>query len=152
MKRLLAVVLLIAGLLVSACQAEEEGVEAHDYWMRAAAQGGNTAMYMLLHNHSPEADEFTGASSDVSETVEVHETTMDANGTMQMSPVPSVVLGPDAEVYFEPGGLHVMFIGLKQDMNVGDEVQVTLHFKNHEDIVLTVPVQEGAGEEMHDMP
>lgn len=136
---------LFLALAVSACQAQEEGVEAHDYWIRAAMKGENTAMYMLLHNHSAESDELVGAWSDIAEAVEIHETTMDASGAMQMSPVTSVELGPDAEVYFKPGGLHMMFIGLKQDLKAGDKVRVTLHFKNHEDIVLTVPVQEGAG-------
>jgi copper(I)-binding protein len=147
MKKFLVLVLSMAIIFnATACQAK--GIEAHDYWLRASAQGQNTAMYMLLHNHGVEADELVGASSGISESVEVHETTMDANGVMQMAPVSSVLLGPDAEVYFEPGGLHVMFIGLKQDLKVGDEVQITLHFKIHEDIALTVPVQEEAGE-MH---
>ncbi|MBI5841332.1 MAG: copper chaperone PCu(A)C [Chloroflexi bacterium] len=146
MKRILVLIFFIASLL-TACQpqAEGEGVEAHDYWIRTAAQGENSALYMLLHNHATESDELLGVSSDIADAVEIHETTMD-NDVMQMSPVASVILDPDAEVYFEPGGLHVMFIGLKQDLKAGDEVQVTLHFKNHEDIILTVPVQEEAGE------
>ncbi|MEW6403383.1 MAG: copper chaperone PCu(A)C [Chloroflexota bacterium] len=147
MKKLL-LILVVGVLLLTACQAEEESVEAHDYWLRAAAQGENSAMYLLLHNHETTTDEFIGASSEIAEAVELHSSTVDANGVMQMSPVAAVELLPDAEVYFEPGGLHVMFIGLKQDLQNGDEVQVTLHFRNHEDIVLTVPVQEGPGE-MH---
>ncbi len=35
-------------------------------------------------------------------------------------------------------------IGLKQDLNVGDNITLTLHFKNYEDITLTVPVQDAA--------
>jgi copper(I)-binding protein len=146
MKRIFILFLLIACLMLSACQAEDNGVEAHDYWLRTAAKGENTAMYMLIHNHTAETDELLGVLSDIAEAVEVHETTIDANGVMQMSQVASVVLEPDAEVYFKPGGLHIMFIGLKQDLNAGDEVQVTLHFKHHEDIILTVPVQEEAGD------
>jgi len=133
-------------LIAVACQpAAKEGIEARDYWLRASAAGENTAMYMLLQNHGSAVDELIGASSNVTDAVELHKTTMDANGMMQMSPVPSVVLDADAEVHFEPGGLHVMFIGLKQDLKVGDKIQVTLHFKNREDIVLTVPAQEEAG-------
>lgn len=37
-----------------------------------------------------------------------------------------------------------MLINLKKDLKVGDEITVTLHFKNHEDIVLAVPVEDAA--------
>jgi copper(I)-binding protein len=73
---------------------------------------------------------------------------MDSNGVMQMSPASSLPLEPGTEVVFEPGGLHVMFIGLKQDLKVGDMVEVTLQFKEHEDIILSVPVLED-GEKMN---
>lgn len=138
---------LILVFFVSACQALERGIEPHNYWIRAAQKGENTAMYMLLHNHSStKSDELIGASSDVAEVIELHETKMDSSGIMQMSPLPSIPLPPDAEVHFEPGGLHLMFIGLKQDLKPGDKVKVTLHFRNREDITLTVPVREGTGE------
>ena len=37
-----------------------------------------------------------------------------------------------------------MLIGLKQDLNVGDEITITLHFQNSEDVTLTVPVKDAA--------
>jgi copper(I)-binding protein len=36
-----------------------------------------------------------------------------------------------------------MLIGLKQDLQIGDRFEVTLHFANHADIILTVEVKEG---------
>ena len=61
---------------------------------------------------------------------------------MEMIKQESVVLPADGEVEFKPGSYHVMLIGLKQDLKAGDEITLTLHFKNHEDITLTVPVLE----------
>ncbi len=139
-------------LVLGACQPEEGGIEAHDYWIRAAARSQNSALYMLLHNHSAQSDELTEVSSDVAEAVEIHETTVDGNGVAQMGPVVAVILDPDAEIYFEPAGLHVMFVNLKQDLISGDHIQVTLHFKIHKDIVLTVAVQEGGGGSQMNMP
>ena len=49
-----------------------------------------------------------------------------------------------AELELKPGSYHIMLIGLKQDLNVGDHVTLTLHFKYHADITLTVPVQDTA--------
>ncbi|MDP2777746.1 MAG: hypothetical protein Q8O48_08870 [Anaerolineales bacterium] len=49
-----------------------------------------------------------------------------------------------------------MAIGLKQNLNMGDNRTLTLHFKNYEDINLTVPVQDaadmgGSGTDGHNM-
>jgi len=111
-------------------------------------QAENSAMYMLLQNHTPQDDELVGASSDVADTVELHKSMMDSNGTMQMMHQDSVPLSAGAEVEFAPGGLHIMFVGLKKDLKVGDRVEVVLHFKKHADISLIVPVQDAQGEQM----
>ena len=146
MKRVLMMVL--AGmLLLSACGTtgtEGTDIEAHDYWARAALKDGNGAAYMLLHNHTVADDELVGASSDVAGAVEIHLSQMKADGTMEMIPQESIALPSDGEVELNPGSYHIMLIGLKQDLKVGDEITVTLHFKNHEDITLTIPVLEAA--------
>jgi copper(I)-binding protein len=146
MKRIL--MLFFAGmLLLSACgiqSTEGTDIEVHDYWARAAMKDGNGAAYMLLHNHSTEEDAVMGASSEVAEAVEIHLSQMKADGTMEMVKQESVALPADGEVEFKPGSYHVMLIGLKQDLKAGDEITLTLHFKNHEDITLTVPVLEAA--------
>jgi hypothetical protein len=126
---------------MAACGTAEEGIEIHDSWMRPAAQGDNGAAYFLIHNHSSATDELTGASSDAAQAVELHETTMTGD-VMEMKMVESVPLEPDAEIEFAPGGLHVMLIGLKQDLNLGDHIELTLHFKNQGNIKVNVVVQE----------
>lgn len=154
-KNLFAFVLGI--LFLSACGAAGEkglGVEAHDIWARSAIKDGNGAAYMLLHNHSTEDDALVGASSDVAGVVEIHLSQMKDDGTMEMIKQESIVLPADGEVELKPGSYHVMLIGLKQDLKAGDEFSLTLHFKNHEDITLTVPVMDaenmgGAGMDGH---
>ena len=151
MKKIYAFVL-AGALLLSACgggmaggdaeHMDGEGVEAHDYWARAAMAGGNSAAYMLLHNHGTEADALIGASSDVADAVEIHLSQMNANGTMEMIPQESIALPAEGDLELKPGSYHIMIIGLKQDLNVGDEITLTLHFKNHKDITLTIPVME----------
>lgn len=132
--------LLAAILLLSACNTAT-GIEVSNTWARPAAQDGNGAVYFLLENHSASADELTGVSSDIAEAVEVHESKMEGD-VMQMRQVMSVPIAGKASVEFAPGGLHIMLIGLKQDLKIGDEFQVTLQFTDYEDITLTVPVQE----------
>jgi copper(I)-binding protein len=74
--------------------------------------------------------------------VELHLSQLGENGEMQMIPQASVPLIAGAGAEFKPGGLHVMLIGLKQDLKAGDEFELTLHFKDHADITLKVIVKE----------
>lgn len=141
MNRILMSVVGVA-LLLGGCSAPAgEGLEVRDAWARPAAQGGNGAVYFVIENHASESHEMTGVQADVAEAVEMHESQMSGD-VMQMHRMESVSLVPGAQVTFEPGGLHVMLIGLNRDLQTGDEVDVTLHFANHEDIQLTVPVQD----------
>ncbi|HET6594259.1 MAG TPA: copper chaperone PCu(A)C [Anaerolineales bacterium] len=114
-------------------------MEVYDAWTRPAAQGANGAIYFVIHFSADE--ELVGVSSDAAEAVEIHESRMNGD-VMEMRPVQSVPLGAGEDVRFEPGGLHVMLVGLKQDLKTGGEVEITLHFKNYQDIPLRVLVQD----------
>ena len=117
--------------------------------MRPIQQGENGAVYFVIQNHSSQADELTGISSDVAAAVELHESRMSGD-VMQMQQVESVPLEPDAEIAFEPGGFHVMLVSMKKELNVGDEIEIILHFQNSADLTLSVPVSDmPAHEENH---
>ncbi len=137
--------LILAGmLLLSACGPEGTDIEAHDYWARTALKDGNGAVYMLLHNHSTEDDALVGVSTDVAAAAEMHLSQMNADGVMEMTQQKSIPMPVDVDLELNPGGYHIMLIGLKQDLKIGDEITLTLHFMHHEDIVLTVPVLDSA--------
>jgi copper(I)-binding protein len=136
------VILLAVILLLNACSAAT-GIEVSNPWARPALQDGNGAVYFLLQNHSAAGDELTGATSDVAQAVEIHESSMEGD-VMQMRQVISVLIGGKESIEFGPGGYHVMLIGLNQELKAGNEIQVTLQFKNQEDIQVAVPVQEMA--------
>ena len=141
MKRILIFVLMSV-VLLSACVPAAKDVEASDVWARTGMAGGNSAVYMVLVNGTDMHQELLFATSDVAEAVELHESKMGENGEMQMIPQASISLTAGAKVEFKPGGLHVMLIGLKQELKAGDEFELTLHFKDHADITLKVIVKE----------
>ena len=143
MKKLLMFV--AAGmLLIVRCSPKSTDIEVHEPWARAALKNENTAIYLIIHNHTESGDEITGASTEVAEITEIHKTEEDANGMMQMKLQNSVPLPVDAEISFQPGGLHIILTGLEQDLKVGDTVTLTLHFKTHAEMVLSVPVVDAA--------
>ncbi|RPJ25748.1 MAG: copper chaperone PCu(A)C [Chloroflexi bacterium] len=139
MKRILILVLAMVFLL-GAC-APANGMEIQEAWVRPAAQGENGAIYFVIRNQARQADELTGVSSEIAEAVEMHESVMNGD-VMQMHQLESVPLPPYSEITFKPGGLHIMLIGLKKNLKIGDEIEVTLHFKNFEEINILVPVRE----------
>jgi periplasmic copper chaperone A len=142
-------VIFLASFLLAACSAAT-GIEISKTWTRPALQDRNGAVYFLLQNHSVISDELTGVSSEAARAVEMHESKMEGDG-MQMRQLPSVPIRGKESIKFEPGSYHLMLVGLNRELQVGDEIHITLHFKNHEDLQVTVPVQEMApGSEMGD--
>jgi copper(I)-binding protein len=97
--------------------------------MSEAGMGGsNSAAYLTIVNTGADADRLTGAESDVAEAVELHQTVMKDN-VMSMSAVDAIEVPANGQVDLEPGGYHVMLVGLKQGLNVGDTVKLTLVFE-----------------------
>lgn len=145
MKRL--VMILAAGMLaLGACGPGD--IEVREPWARAAMKGGNSAIYLTLSNRSSSADELVGVSCDAAEAAEIHLSQMSPDGVMQMTPQESVPLAVDAKATFEPGGLHIMLIGLTRDLAAGDTIRAVLHFKSHADITIEVPVRQMDGMDM----
>ena len=138
-----------AVLLLGSCSTDE-GLTVHNAWMRPTAQGENGAVYFVLQNNSGASDELVSASSSVAESVEIHESSMvEGTDVMQMQQVFSVPLDRGSQTVFEPGGFHVMLVHVNQPLAVGDHLELTLHFKNHADLPLTVAVAEVAPADDH---
>ena len=131
---------IFVAILLTACGvgAEESGIEVHQIKMGAGPQGEDRAVYLAMHNHGSETDQLTGASSDAAEVVQLQ------NGTEVVDVIP---VYSNTEFVFIPDGYHVMLIGLKQDLDVGDEIEVVLHFRDHEDMTISVPVGEATEHE-----
>lgn len=136
----LAVFLLLGGILLSACGAKE-GIEIRDAWARSSMQGMNSAVYFVIQNHNAQTDELIGATSDAAEAVEIHESKMEGD-VMMMNPVEAVTLEPSAKVEFQPGGYHIMLIRLIRDLKAGDEIKITLQFKNSPSLTFKAAVKD----------
>jgi hypothetical protein len=102
--------------------------------------GSNSAAYMLLRNTSDADDALVRASTAVADTVELHTVEMTDDGVMKMRPVPQIDIPAGGETSLQPGGFHVMLLGLKHDLKEGETVDLTLTFENAGDVTITAPV------------
>ncbi|WP_376791222.1 copper chaperone PCu(A)C [Thermoflexus sp.] len=146
--------LFLLGALIAACAAPAATgpqIQIQDPWARPGAMGmsqgmghggeGTSAVYFVVVNNGDQPDALVGAASDVAEKVEFHETVMEGD-VAKMRPVPRVEIPAKGRVEFRPRGLHVMLIGLKQDLKAGDTFTVTLRFEKSGELRLSVPVKE----------
>ena len=140
-------VILIGTFLLSACSAPGD-IEVHQAWVRPTAEGENAAVYLTIHNHTANDDELISASSNVADVIEMHQSKME-NDVMQMDMLTSLPLAADEEVIFTPGGWHFMLVNIKQELVLGEHMGLTLHFKNHADIVVNVHIEDSIPEEDH---
>jgi len=109
-------------------------------WSRATPPGvGNGVVYMEISNLSSGDISLVGVSSDRVKRAEIHESVMQ-DTMMHMQHRKSVVIGPGEQQKFEPGALHIMLMGLQEQLSEGDDFDLTLHFSEVAPIVIRVPV------------
>jgi copper(I)-binding protein len=82
-----------------------------------------------------------GMSSEEGTSME-EDSSMDAS-MMGMREVDSIELPAGQEVKLEPGGYHVMLLDLKQPIEMGDTIEVTLDFQNAGEINVEAGADEG---------
>ena len=98
----------------------------NDPYVRAVPPGQpNSAAFMGLVNGTGAPRALVGGRSDVAEVVELHTHTME-DGMMKMRRVERIDLPAGETVTLDPGGLHVMLIGLKRGLKPGDQIDLTL--------------------------
>jgi copper(I)-binding protein len=154
--------LLLAAMLAACGAPSGPKVRADDVWARPAmavgemetsesgeggmekgrGMAGTGAVFLLLVNDGGEADRLIGGKTDVAEVVEIHETVMEGE-VMKMRMLPDGLQVPaKGEVLLKPGGYHVMLIGIKQELKVGDRFTVELQFEKSGTITVEPEVRE----------
>lgn len=124
---------LSAALLLSlATVASLAQVKVEQAWARPTAsgqQGGGG----FLSITSASADRLLGGSTPLAERFELHTMAMKGD-VMEMRQLDAIELPAGKTVEFKPGGLHVMFLGLKRPLALGSRVPVTLKFEKAGDV------------------
>ncbi len=119
--------LLAASLLTVATTASLAQVKVDHAWARPTVpgqQGGGGFLSLT----SVSGDRLVSGSTPLAERFELHTMSMKGD-VMEMRQVDAIELPAGKTVELKPGGLHVMFIGLKQPLALGGKVPVTLKFE-----------------------
>ena len=128
-------------ILLTAAAAFAQNTMVSEPWARASPGAvKNGAAFMTLMSHG-EADRLISASAPVSEAVELHAHIND-NGVMRMREIPAIDVPAGGTVTLKPGGLHVMFIGLKAPLTQGGSFPLALNFEKAGTITVQVPVKK----------
>ena len=117
-------------------------IKVYSPYARAVPPGQmNSAIFMTLVNPTQTPFSIKAASSPAAKVTELH-TTQNNNGVMEMRQVPKMDIPALGQTVLKPGSLHVMLIGLKQDLKVGEKTSVTLTFDDNSQMMFDVPIQE----------
>jgi copper(I)-binding protein len=137
---LLVTVLMFLSGAVSAQVVDEVGIEGA--YVRAVPPGQpNSAAFMKVSNKGRTEHALVAGSSPAAAVVELHTHTMEG-GMMRMRQVEKIELPAGETVSLEPGGLHVMLIGLQQKLVPEETIPLTLRFEDGSEVTLQVPVRK----------
>jgi copper(I)-binding protein len=133
-------VIVLLAIMLTACS-RAASLQVEEAWARPVPAGGNGGVFFTIENPTDQPDRLLSATAPVAEVSELHMSMMQG-GVMSMQPQEAVEVPPRSTVRFEPGGLHVMLIGVRQDLKAGDTFPLTLHFEKSGDIQVTVTIKQ----------
>lgn len=124
--------LTIGGAIAMALATGSAALEVTDAWGQSPAASAPTgAAYLTIENAEGAEDRLLAASSDAAQRVELHLSEMSDDGVMRMIEQEDGILIPaNGTLTMQPGGLHVMLMGLTAPLVDGEEITLTLEFAN----------------------
>ncbi len=136
------ILVLIVGFVFAATtvSAQTGQLEVGNAWARATPGKSMTgAAYVTIR--SPTADKLVAASSPVAKKAELH--TMSMSGmVMKMRPIAGLDIPAGQAVTLQPGGMHIMLIGLAQPLKAGQTFPLTLTFEKAGERTVNVAVEK----------
>lgn len=137
---ILALCLLCSSVVFAGTAADAISV-ADPYIPAMPAGQPNGLAYMGLTNGSDQDAVLVAAEGTVSKVFELHTHIM-KDGMMMMKKIDKIDIPAGKTVMLETGGLHVMLIGLTQELKPESNVSLTLVFKDGSKKQLDVPVRK----------
>ena len=117
-------------------------IEIDEAYARASIPNvPNSAAFFVIKNNSDKDIAITSANSDVAEKNELH-THIKENQMLKMMKIEKLVVPAKSSLELKSGGDHVMLMGLKKELKVGDEISLELSFSDGDKKSIKVPVKD----------
>ena len=157
---LLVAGLLIAGGALAGCGSSSDSasdpdsaasVIVTDAWIRAS-DGPMTGIFGDITNSSSADVTIVSATNSASSMTELHEMAMVDGEMVMQEKAGGVVLPADSTTVLEPGGDHIMAMGMTAPVTPGEEVEVSLTLSTGETVTFMAVAKESAAgdEEYHE--
>lgn len=117
----------------------DHALEISGVWARKTRRTTSAAVYLKIHNGTETVESITDVSSPIANMATLH-LSQEVDGVMRMDMQDSVTVPVNETVSFEPGGLHIMLMGLSKPLAEGEVFPVTLSFEKAGDITVYVDV------------
>jgi copper(I)-binding protein len=141
MARILALFLLLFASTAAAHEIHHGYLDFTHPWSRAtAASAANGAVYMAVTNTGDAPDRLIGATTPMAAEVQLH-THEEVDGVMQMRRIDAVEVAPGETVLLEPGGLHLMLMGLTERLVEDTTFPMMLIFERAGEVPIDVIVE-----------
>ena len=101
----------------------------------------NSAAFFVIKNNSDKDIAITSANSDIAEKNELH-THIEENKMIKMMKIEKLVVPAKSSLELKSGSDHIMLIGLKKELKVGDEINLELSFSDGDKKSIKVPVKD----------
>jgi len=141
---LISAVLSLSTPLVSA-----QSVQIKDAFARATNPGQSVGGgYLTIDNPNDIADKLIGVTFAKASSVQIHEMKMEGD-RMMMRDIGSLAIPAKSKVELKPGGYHLMLMGLKEPLNDGDVISISLQFEKAGKVDIKMPVKARPQSHMH---
>jgi copper(I)-binding protein len=137
----LAVAAIVSTTAAAAHEFQLGALKIDHPWARPTLPGQSAGgAYLSVQNGGPTADRLLGGSTPAAARVEVHEMRMDGD-VMRMREMAALELPAGKMVTLAPGGLHLMLMGLKAPLKLGDKLPLKLRFDKAGEIEVMLHVE-----------
>jgi periplasmic copper chaperone A len=133
----------VLGVLIGSLLAGPATLQAQEIGTPAAtpAAAATAAVYMTIANGGCMPDQLLGATTDVADGVEIHQTAKDGDSVAMRPLTEGLTVLAGGTTTLEPGGDHLMLIGLREDLVAGDRFLLSLSFLFSGDVSVPVNVR-----------
>ena len=131
-----------AAALLAACSDSAARPQIADAWARPGTAGAESAAYLAITAPSGAADALLSASSAAADMVQLHEVSTDADGMTGMHHIDRLDIPAGETVRLEPGGYHLMLMGLTADLAAGGTIELTLVFERAGSVVVQAEIRQ----------